>query len=190
LTLYKSFIFILRGNSQSSTSEPNETAEPKDEVSEYTDDIEFKNSKGYAAVHLWVPDLRNRQVGHLALTLSNGLHISFWPAPEGSTEQSSYNTLGQDIEAEGRIPDEVAFIPNYRLREDKILNWWKKYRKEKIYKLRKCNCATTVYDALSEGGFGKDQQQWAEIVDAAKKANSELLKEMKIDLPIGKLRTF
>jgi hypothetical protein len=65
------------------------------------------------------------------------------------------------------------------------MKWWINYRNKKIYSLLKCNCATTVYTALSIGGFGKDQQKWVDVVENDKKANSEVLKEMGIDFPIG-----
>jgi hypothetical protein len=61
--------------------------ESKDEISQYISQIEITNSKENAVVHLWFPF--KTQVGHIALTLSNGIHISFWLGYKGSPGSSS-----------------------------------------------------------------------------------------------------
>ena len=63
---------------------------------------------GIMKVYIWYP--LGTQVGHAALTLDDGTHISWWPQGKTEGKKSKKNprdvgSLDEDTELEGRKPD-------------------------------------------------------------------------------------
>lgn len=108
--------------------------------------------------------------GHIALTLSDGTHISWWPSTSIGANKAnkalpglvsvamftewvaanSNQTLQKDIEYEGKAPA-VLSIPR-GLDEAKIKAWWTKFSLSEKYNAARQNCSTVVYIALTKGG--------------------------------------
>ena len=106
-------------------------------------------------VYIWLPSLKLKQVGHSALTLDDGTHISWSPGSKikiGSKTPREISTLSEDIRLEGREPD-ITFSVS-ELNEADIKIWWKKLNDSgKGYNLVKRNCCHIIIEALREGGF-------------------------------------
>ena len=110
-------------------------------------------------VYIWYPRLSPFQVGHAALTLSDGTHISWWPSEKTEGKKSKKNprdvgSLDEDIRLEGRRPDKIFEIRISRQNERTIRYWWIAFcdAGEK-YHLTKMNCCHVVVNALKAGGF-------------------------------------
>ena len=110
-------------------------------------------------VYIWYPRLSPFQVGHAALTLSDGTHISWWPTEKTEGKKSKkcsrgVGSLDEDIRLEGRRPDEIFEIRISRRNESTIKSWWISFRRSgKKYDLSKLNCCNIVVNALEAGGF-------------------------------------
>lgn len=108
-------------------------------------------------VYIWYPRLSTRQVGHAALTLDDGTHISWWPSDKIEGKKSKKNprdigSLDEDIKLEGRSPDKTFTIPG--LDEKAIKDWWETFLDaDNKYHLAERNCCHIVMNALKAGGF-------------------------------------
>ena len=108
-------------------------------------------------VYIWYPSLRPIQVGHAAITLDDGTHISWWPSGKTEGKKSKKNpreigSLSEDIDLEGRRPDVTFQVTG--LNEGAIKAWWEAFLDAgEKYDLRIRNCCHIVMNALKAGGF-------------------------------------
>lgn len=98
-------------------------------------------------------------MGHIS-TLVDGVYISHWPDKSNNRnvfkkQGLARQTLQDDIEMEGREPDETQLIPIERVNVGKIHVWWNLLTAGGTnYHLLRNNCAQIVKQALIVGGFG------------------------------------
>jgi RHS repeat-associated protein len=118
---------------------------------------------GLATVHYWAYH-NTQNVGHSSMTLNDGTYISWWPAGAdadlfNSVEGIDVKSLAADIRNEGRSPDRNIEVNG--LDEDKIRDWWNRFRRNKKnkYAFLGQNCSTTVAGALDAGGGGAAASQ-------------------------------
>ena len=106
-------------------------------------------------VYIWLPRLKLTQVGHSALTLDDGTHISWCPGSKkkiGSKTPREISTLSEDIRLEGREPDFTFSVSE--LNEAKIKIWWKQLNDSHMkYNVLKRNCCHIIIEALNAGGL-------------------------------------
>ncbi|KAG5889739.1 hypothetical protein JTB14_018961 [Gonioctena quinquepunctata] len=106
-------------------------------------------------VILWLPKVPN--VGHLSMELSDTTYISFWPKEHhGWKKRSEGNTYRDDLDAEGRDPDNILYLPPGMVNQDRIKRWWKGFMRHGSYNLLLKNCASIVREALRRGGIHED----------------------------------
>ena len=97
------------------------------------------------------------QVGHAAITLDDGTHISWWPSGKTEGKKSKKNpreigSLSEDIDFEGRSPDVTFQVTG--LNEGTIKAWWEAFLDAgEKYDLCIRNCCHIVMNALKAGGF-------------------------------------
>ncbi len=106
-----------------------------------------------AKAHYWA--MSGEGVGHLSLQLSNGIYISHWPKDHTIWKKGANQppTLDDDIQLEGRHPDESLEIPSNMIYESRITSWWNNYLHSSMYNLVVNNCGQVVRRALVEGGI-------------------------------------
>ena len=108
-------------------------------------------------IYIWNANLNSTQVGHAALTLNDGTHISWWPTGicEGKNCKKTPQDIGslaEDTELEGGEPDKTFAL--YELDEKAIKTWWEAFLSSgKTYHLATRNCCHIVMGALRAGGF-------------------------------------
>ena len=108
-------------------------------------------------VYIWYPSVIPIQVGHTALTLDDGTHISWWTQGklEGKKRKKNPRDIGsiaEDIRLEGRQPDKTFKITG--LNEKAIKKWWEDFLDaDNKYNLATMNCCHVVTIALRMGGF-------------------------------------
>ena len=108
-------------------------------------------------VYIWYPSLSAKQVGHAALTLDDGTHISWWPSEKLEGKKSKKNprdigSLAEDIALEGRKPDTTFTVTG--LDEKAIKEWWNAFLDaDNKYHLATKHCCHIVMNALKTGGF-------------------------------------
>ena len=96
-------------------------------------------------------------MGHAALTLTDGTHISWWPTGKTEGKKSKKNprdigSLHEDTELEGRDPDKTFEISG--LNENAIKRWGEAFLDAgEKYSLATMNCCHIVMNALKAGGF-------------------------------------
>ena len=111
-------------------------------------------------VFIWHPTASPIQVGHAALTLDDGTHISWWPQGKTEGKKSKKNprdvgSLDEDIRLEGREPDKIFKITG--LNDKAIKKWWDAFiAADNKYNLASRNCCHIVLSALRRGGFNCD----------------------------------
>ncbi|XP_044269504.1 uncharacterized protein LOC123014438 [Tribolium madens] len=106
-------------------------------------------------VYLW--RFHGTNVGHLSMSLSDSIHISFWPQEELELKRKK-NAAGvqsyeDDVKSEGRPADEILELPDDIVNQDKIKSWWSNYTTNNRYHLLTKNCAKVVQEALIVGGI-------------------------------------
>ena len=108
-------------------------------------------------VYIWYPTARPFQLGHTAVTLENGTHISWWPKDKTEGKRSKKNprdvgSLDEDIELEGRRPDKTFAVVG--LDETASKKWWRDFLDTgEKYNVAIRNCCHIVLAALDAGGF-------------------------------------
>jgi hypothetical protein len=103
--------------------------------------------------------------GHASVTLSDGTHLSWWPAPDrrerwvwplGDIYEVAPNknqSFDRDVELEGRQPDRQIKISG--LNEAAIKKWWTGFKDSgEKWKSISQNCSTVSFLALSKGFSG------------------------------------
>lgn len=133
-------------------------------------------------VYVWKPErFYLKSKGHAALLVTGGdpsgsVYISWWPgvtagtavsrsaerlqAVVGGVRRAVHRSLQDDMlsTAEGRPPD--YRIPIAGLDETKIKSFWHRWLLEGHYQGLLFSCATTVGQALKEGGGDKLASDW------------------------------
>jgi hypothetical protein len=109
--------------------------------------------KGYAVVHLWISSNGLTKVDHISLTLSNGVHISFWEMVGKLNVLPHMNkTLKEDLINEKYSPIENFLIHSSDIDENRVTDWWfNDHLKKETYEILESNCAMTVIKALRVG---------------------------------------
>ena len=116
-------------------------------------------------VHIW-NTRGSSQWGHASVTLSDGTHISWWPAGEGrerwvwplddiyEAPAVKNQTFADDVRLEVMMPDKQIKIRG--LNEDSIKKWWNAFKDSgEKWKSLSQNCSTVSFLALSRGFSGK-----------------------------------
>ena len=97
------------------------------------------------------------QLGHAAITLGDGTHISWWPTDTTEGKECKKNprdvgSLDEDIRLEGRRPDKTFAVAG--LDETACRKWWRDFLDTgERYHLAIRNCCHIVMNALNAGGF-------------------------------------
>ena len=97
------------------------------------------------------------QLGHAAITLADGTHISWWPTEKTEGKKSKktprdVGSLSEDVTLEGRRPDKTFEVTG--LDENRINVWGESYLDAgENYNLVTRNCCNIVMNALRAGGF-------------------------------------
>ena len=115
---------------------------------------------------------REKAIGHAALHLSDGTHISWWPTSDGKpislenmpnlpnvfkSPANQGQTFTADMALEKAEPDHRIVILG--LDEEAIKKWWITFNtKDNEWSLLDQNCSTTVKDALLVGLAGRVQR--------------------------------
>jgi hypothetical protein len=119
-------------------------------------------------IYIWKPKFSIVRAGHAAMWIIGGeplgdIYISWWPL--GNRWQQAVYTawsgdsvllhtrLDQDCTEECRLPDQSVLIDG--LDETKIKFFWTRWQQQGHYQALLFNCATTVAEALREGGADK-----------------------------------
>ena len=88
----------------------------------------YSVSEPSLTVHYWSPEIRPFRIGHAALTLQDGTHISWWPAAEGSDldhilgVQGRAFSLEQDEKGENNTKPVNVVLKGFD--QEKIERWW------------------------------------------------------------------
>lgn len=102
--------------------------------------------------YLWRPRLLEKSVGHIALALSDGTYISFWPpSPTLLKKSGRSQSYEEDVRVEGRPADDELLLPDDLVNQHAIRTWWKRY--SVAYNLVTNNCADVVLQALKVGNI-------------------------------------
>ena len=94
-------------------------------------------------------------VSHLSLLLTDGTYISHWPMSNTTFKKgaSPKKKLQDDVDLEGRQPDESFELPVQFIDEHLIKSWWESCKTSAEYQLVVNNCGQVVRRALVEGGI-------------------------------------
>ncbi|KAL3855690.1 hypothetical protein ACJMK2_014896 [Sinanodonta woodiana] len=146
-------------------------------------------------VYIWLPHGEN--LGHSSLELSDGTYISWWPTKKEFKNKSSIVTrvgsilrspaalsenLDEDNGLEGNPPNIIYTLPDGRIDEDAIREWWVPFSMNQEYRVFDQNCCHVVFKALEAG------RAWMFITDEdVIRRGSTLLKPVEIDRLVNKL---
>ncbi|KAH3694833.1 hypothetical protein DPMN_082274 [Dreissena polymorpha] len=123
----------------------------------------------WAKVYIWETDKKALAAGHASMTLSNGIHISWWPSSKAgkksvvgneSIPAKPHQTLNDDISGEdGKLPTEyVLNLTPAQLQA--ITKWWEEFKAtHSDWILMKMNCSTVVYLALKSAYPGLSAEE-------------------------------
>ncbi len=119
-------------------------------------------------IYIWKLKPSSFSAGHAAMWVSGGeplgdIYISWWPSGNQWLQRVCTAWSGdgvrlhtrpdQDCTEEGRPPDQLVLIGG--LDETKIKFFWSRWQRQGHYQAMLFNCATTVAEALREGGADK-----------------------------------
>lgn len=87
-----------------------------------------------------------RNVGHLSMQLSDGTYISYWHEETliMKKKRSGTQTYQDDVQAEGRVADQILTLPEDIVDQAAIKSWWSTYTDNNKYHLLIRNYASEV----------------------------------------------
>ena len=114
---------------------------------------------GLATVYYWGYH-DNQNIGHVAMDLDDGTHISWWPVNGDASYDGSPGfpmpSLPRDSGSEGRPPDASVYVDG--LDEAAIKKWWEDFKRtHSKWNFWTQNCSTTIAQALDVGGGRKNE---------------------------------